>query len=122
MKRYEILFGMVLILGACAEKPTKLVIDPPAGAGPEAKITFESEDRASGKNEKVTIPVPQIPQRLVIDQPAGKAGGVTPSKFSSNIVAVPAQIVCRMESPKMITNAIDGMVPRFTTNRGQPIS
>jgi tetratricopeptide (TPR) repeat protein len=57
-----------LLIGACVEKPIKLVIDPPAGAGSESNITYESEDRTSGKNEKLVIPVAQIPKKLVIDQ------------------------------------------------------
>lgn len=82
MKMKLTILGSLLLVAACAEKPVRLVIDPPAEAtkaGEGTKILYEVEDRTTGKNEKVEIPVAQVPSRVVIDQPAAKGQEPIPS-------------------------------------------
>ncbi len=64
------------VLAACADQPVKVVIDPPTSLGDpsEQNIQYGMEDSVTGKKETVSIPVPQIPQRLVIQQPKSVAG------------------------------------------------
>jgi tetratricopeptide (TPR) repeat protein len=76
------LAGFLLLASACVEKPVKLVIDPPVqggGGNEDQNLTYETQDRLTGKSEKVTIPVPQMPQRLVVDQSFKKPGDQIPS-------------------------------------------
>lgn len=75
------LMAMCLVM-ACADKPVKLVIDPPAGSeskSAQSHVLYQTQDAATGKTETVTIPVGQLPQRLLIEEKSQKSDAAIPS-------------------------------------------
>lgn len=82
MKNSSLFVMLMLGIAACADKPVRLVIDPPPGADKksgQAHILYQTQDAATGKTETVTIPVSQMPQRLLIEENSSKADAAIPS-------------------------------------------
>lgn len=59
----------------CAEKKTRLWIDPPPGMDVadrnSQKLYYQIEDAQGGKKESMAIPLQQLPENLVVQQKAG---------------------------------------------------
>lgn len=77
----------VILVCACAEKKTRIWIDPPigySGANPQGKnLYYKIEDAAGGKKESLSIPLNQLPQNLVVESPTkreGDGGNVSATK------------------------------------------
>lgn len=66
--------ALSVALSACAEKKTRLWIDPPIGTEASErspnKLYYQIEDVQSGKRESVSIPLQQMPENLVVQQKA----------------------------------------------------
>lgn len=70
MKRFGILTLAALLVVACAEKQTRLWIEPPIGYEYTASgnnVTYQVEDVAAGTKSKIEIPLAQNPQNLVVE-------------------------------------------------------
>jgi hypothetical protein len=59
----------------CAERKTRLWIDPPPGMDVAdrntQKLYYQIEDSQAGKKESMAIPLQQMPENLVVEQKAG---------------------------------------------------
>ncbi len=72
MKRFVAILFVLLMGAGCAEKKSRIWIDPPVGIevterNPQ-KIYYQIEDMQSGKKESLTIPLQQMPENLVVEQ------------------------------------------------------
>lgn len=67
-------FGLLLLLSlsSCAEKKTRVWIDPPlgleTGSGNSQKLYYQIEDVQAGKKENLIIPLRQTPHNLVVEE------------------------------------------------------
>lgn len=137
MKRLNTI-AVFLIIAACAEQPVKLVIDPPASLGKEEQqnISYSMDDSSTGKKETVSIPVSQVPQKLVIEQPKGSTGDSLPKATLADEKFAPmkdgektspsvsylkgTERVQRMYQGKKYQDALINLAPLIEQYPGQP--
>jgi len=78
MKLILFFLSNCFILTGCAEKKTRLWIEPPIGSEvsekTSQKLYYQVEDVSSGKKENLIIPLRQIPENLIVQGRKGKSG------------------------------------------------